>query len=1280
MSGKYAVSSKRMEFSIDEVKANLAERYGGDVSKLSKQELAMCDRLAKVDKDGSGQISLGEILHELEQAGLSINIEDVKNDMAKKYNGDRSKFTPQEKKMLAKLDEVDADNSGLLDIKDVLDTQLALEQAGLSFSLSDVEKDFAKKYDGDKSKFSFQDKKVLTKLKDIDEDGSGLISLEEILEQQFKLEEAGLTINIKAVEERIVSKYKGKIEDMSEQDRKLIKTLKDVDTEGDGDIEVEELLTLNTALQDSEKAKEQLKKLLILVVLGCLGLMILMFTMTFAANEASKEAKASPSGAMIAAKPTAAASESAASTRRRLEMSGDQDVDHMGPGARRALGVRKSMQQRKLASTMPDKFFKELDWLELTSPSSSTVSLKILSIVRIPRKSAKCGSLLLLISVHGKVILDDTDMAFDDNIGELFSEAGFEMVREDSPLSLAGRRLKKADGFEAKGFFNVIGDGEWKCSSVKKPVIPQIYSSHSTVLKKCTMKMFDGKDKDMCKVELLNEPVDANGIYTSGGIKYYRQEVYKYQSATGVKVVTILPHHPNTLSVTHTTFGADGDTITYQYRTTDGLMSHCGVLDKPTDISFPNDYIFNFVGEIEGTPKMRHFRISYKPTLAGTTIVQQNWEHIDYFDDALTQLPMIQIDPYGNIQTYKELCTDTTACSIKSFKVHNISYDNRKFDKCMAARQLHDDNNFTFIQESVQDGNITVPSIENVTVASSSEAYKLNSWDWNMTYPATAGGIPTLSTRDLEYHKKMSEMPGITGYGDWKEWYNHSTHLVVEKAKSTVRRLYDIRYKFRRHLDTFSEAEFLGLELADDHKIIKRNARGLEVTIAFGTSGKYSLTLSDPIDWIQSQKLYVIFNAGDISIEMGLENFWKFGASTMKYYVSTGGCRHGFCFEGAIFAEFPRTGYVSHSDVIKGGSAHVRGYFSMTELIDEIMPPTSCQSAHWFGGTLKQALGISDGWYDYNCHDDKDIEIEFMKVEYKFYTSRELVADGVTYKTEGAHVLSGFFGMSPIVGESPPSWWTYYSAGIRGGLEIEWSDNQDEKITGCDSTCQQLWSSRKAQDDYQNIEYKSIGVYPFSFSIPVAITYGKGMSNIKSVGWTTHLGKTQKFIMKLTVDYKLKVCGMGVDWTNFIDHKFVNYVKVLPDQRRRRMLAAAPQHEVGVTRTINGHKCQKWTFQYPRKHDFADVGDHDYCADPDNSGYKWCYTVDNSEGVPEREKCDMERTTTRTGKTCQNWSDQWPHEHKYTNVGNHNYCRNPDNSPFDWCLTTDPNKVKEICL
>ena len=67
------------------------------------------------------------------------------------------------------------------------------------------------------------------------------------------------------------------------------------------------------------------------------------------------------------------------------------------------------------------------------------------------------------------------------------------------------------------------------------------------------MKMFDGKDKDMCKVELLNERVDANGIYTSGGISITDKRYTNTNPLLALKV-TVLPHHPNTLSVTHTTF------------------------------------------------------------------------------------------------------------------------------------------------------------------------------------------------------------------------------------------------------------------------------------------------------------------------------------------------------------------------------------------------------------------------------------------------------------------------------------------------------------------------------------------------------------------------------------------------------------------------------------------------------------------------------------------------------------------------------------------------------
>ena len=52
---------------------------------------------------------------------------------------------------------------------------------------------------------------------------------------------------------------------------------------------------------------------------------------------------------------------------------------------------------------------------------------------------------------------------------------------------------------------------------------------------------------------------------------------------------------------------------------------------------------------------------------------------------------------------------------------------------------------------------------------------------------------------------------------------------------------------------------------------------------------------------------------------------------------------------------------------------------------------------------------------------------------------------------------------------------------------------------------------------------------------------------------------------------------------------------------------------------------------------------------------------------------------TRSGKACQNWSSQSPHEHGYGVVGDHNYCRNPDKEPHVWCYTTMADKRWEFC-
>jgi len=63
------------------------------------------------------------------------------------------------------------------------------------------------------------------------------------------------------------------------------------------------------------------------------------------------------------------------------------------------------------------------------------------------------------------------------------------------------------------------------------------------------------------------------------------------------------------------------------------------------------------------------------------------------------------------------------------------------------------------------------------------------------------------------------------------------------------------------------------------------------------------------------------------------------------------------------------------------------------------------------------------------------------------------------------------------------------------------------------------------------------------------------------------------------------------------------------------------------------------------------------------------------------------KSVTVSGKQCQAWASQYPHEHGYslfvvfpdssiTDAGN--YCRN-NNFGRPWCYTVDPNTLKEEC-
>ena len=57
--------------------------------------------------------------------------------------------------------------------------------------------------------------------------------------------------------------------------------------------------------------------------------------------------------------------------------------------------------------------------------------------------------------------------------------------------------------------------------------------------------------------------------------------------------------------------------------------------------------------------------------------------------------------------------------------------------------------------------------------------------------------------------------------------------------------------------------------------------------------------------------------------------------------------------------------------------------------------------------------------------------------------------------------------------------------------------------------------------------------------------------------------------------------------------------------------------------------------------------------------------------------------TTISGIPCQKWSNPEPHDHKFTHLGDHNFCRNPyggsNSNSQVWCFTADPEHQQENC-
>lgn len=142
-----------------------------------------------------------------------------------------------------------------------------------------------------------------------------------------------------------------------------------------------------------------------------------------------------------------------------------------------------------------------------------------------------------------------------------------------------------------------------------------------------------------------------------------------------------------------------------------------------------------------------------------------------------------------------------------------------------------------------------------------------------------------------------------------------------------------------------------------------------------------------------------------------------------------------------------------------------------------------------------------------------------------------------------------------------------------------------------------------------------------------------------------------------------------------------------------------------ISHTLFGRVCQRWDQQTPHEHGVK-AGDlperhfskaENYCRDPSDSGFLWCYTTDkNVRWEPcEVEPCcyvDSHRYAgfahvTENGRPCQSWDQQYPHQHKVKKADlpegsflySQNFCRDPSKSGFLWCYTSDPEVRWEKC-
>jgi hypothetical protein len=449
----------------------------------------------------------------------------------------------------------------------------------------------------------------------------------------------------------------------------------------------------------------------------------------------------------------------------------DTNGNRLNDDTATALGVRNVYKKRAVSSTMPDKYFKELAWLEIISQSGSFLSLKILTIIRIPSANALCGTYLKLGTLDGTILLDEFDLYYDDVANDAFLKAGLiDYSTVSSPANRrhlssidhgSMRRLSGAGEFSLIGFFNAIDDADWTCKSVRKPSMPSEYSASFTLFNLCEL----GEDfPNQCQVHVPESPnpVPAYGLVTVDGEEYYSRLRKAYVTAEYSALVDTYPHYPGMTFVTKSY--PSGLAHVYQFDG-EGTLCQCQEFQNMNlRMTLPTEYLLYPLGDVGDN--LFRYRLSYMG-LKGHISDGNQWIHIDYFEDNTTLLPKSLIADDNILQVDSMLTGD----SMEYFSSSGFDISDTAFSWCAIATKVAESGR----SKTYADG-------ETLITANSTLSEKLQyedeeaSWDWVSTpYPPVYASPASLGSNHLYYfadiYTSYNETADLyTGHDEFGEW------------------------------------------------------------------------------------------------------------------------------------------------------------------------------------------------------------------------------------------------------------------------------------------------------------------------------------------------------------------------------------------------------------------------------------------------------------------------------------------------------------------------------